>query len=67
MALTSTRLTAEEYFALPPTEQRTQLIDGEVVVAQGGGLDQYGQVSGFMNFEIGAQGQGGKYVLDGLD
>ncbi|HYF27365.1 MAG TPA: hydantoinase B/oxoprolinase family protein [Baekduia sp.] len=36
-------------------------------VAQGGGLDQYGQVSGFMNFEIGAQGQGGKYVLDGLD
>lgn len=36
-------------------------------VAQGGGIDQYGQVSGFMNFEIGAQGQGGKYVLDGLD
>ncbi|MDQ6726483.1 MAG: Uma2 family endonuclease [Actinomycetota bacterium] len=32
MALTSTRLTAEQYFALPPTEQRTQLIDGEVVV-----------------------------------
>jgi N-methylhydantoinase B/acetone carboxylase alpha subunit len=36
-------------------------------VAQGGGIDQYGQFSGFMNFEIGAQGQGGKYVLDGLD
>jgi len=36
-------------------------------VPQGGGIDQYGQISGFMNFEIGAQGQGGKYVLDGLD
>lgn len=36
-------------------------------VAQGGGLDQYGQISGFMNFEIGAQGQGAKYILDGLD
>ena len=36
-------------------------------VTQGGGIDQYGQISGFMNFEIGAQGQGGKYVLDGLD
>jgi N-methylhydantoinase B/oxoprolinase/acetone carboxylase alpha subunit/acetone carboxylase gamma subunit len=36
-------------------------------VAQGGGIDQYGQISGFMNFEIGAQGQGAKYVLDGLD
>lgn len=36
-------------------------------VSQGGGIDQYGQISGFMNFEIGAQGQGGKYVLDGLD
>ncbi|HEX8752884.1 MAG TPA: hydantoinase B/oxoprolinase family protein [Solirubrobacterales bacterium] len=36
-------------------------------VAQGGGLDQYGQISGFMNFEIGAQGQGAKFVLDGLD
>ena len=34
MALTSTRLTAEEYFALPPTEKRTQLIDGEVVVTE---------------------------------
>lgn len=36
-------------------------------VAQGGGMDQYGQLSGFMNFEIGAQGQGAKYILDGLD
>jgi N-methylhydantoinase B/acetone carboxylase alpha subunit len=36
-------------------------------VAQGGGLDQYGQISGFMNFEVGAQGQGAKFVLDGLD
>jgi Uma2 family endonuclease len=34
MALTSTRLTAEEYFALPPTEHRTQLIDGEIVVTE---------------------------------
>ena len=34
MALTSTRLTADEYFALPPTEQRTQLIDGEIVVTE---------------------------------
>ena len=34
MALTSTRLTAEEYFALPPTDKRTQLIDGEVVVTE---------------------------------
>ncbi len=36
MALTSTRLTADEYFALPPTEQRRQLIDGEVVVTEAG-------------------------------
>lgn len=36
-------------------------------VAQGGGIDQYGQMSGFMNFEIGGQGQGAKYLLDGLD
>jgi N-methylhydantoinase B/acetone carboxylase alpha subunit len=36
-------------------------------VCQGGGIDQYGQISGFMNFEIGAQGQGAKFVLDGLD
>jgi Uma2 family endonuclease len=34
VALTSTRLTADEYFALPPIEQRTQLIDGEVVVTE---------------------------------
>lgn len=34
MALTSTRLTAEEYFALPPTHERTQLIDGEIVVTE---------------------------------
>ena len=34
MALTSTRLTAEEYFALPPTEKHTQLIDGEIVVTE---------------------------------
>jgi N-methylhydantoinase B/oxoprolinase/acetone carboxylase alpha subunit/acetone carboxylase gamma subunit len=43
----------------------TFTVPGNVV--QGGGIDQYGQISGFMNFEIGAQGQGGKYVLDGLD
>jgi N-methylhydantoinase B/oxoprolinase/acetone carboxylase alpha subunit/acetone carboxylase gamma subunit len=36
-------------------------------VMQGGGIDQYGQMSGFMNFEVGAQGQGAKYLLDGLD
>ncbi|HYF27385.1 MAG TPA: hydantoinase B/oxoprolinase family protein [Baekduia sp.] len=36
-------------------------------IAQGGGMDQYGQISGFLNFEVGAQGQGAKYVLDGLD
>ncbi|HEV2760069.1 MAG TPA: Uma2 family endonuclease [Acidimicrobiales bacterium] len=34
MALTSTRLTADEYFALPPTEQRTQLVNGEIVVTE---------------------------------
>ena len=34
MALTSTRLTADEYFALPPTEQRRQLINGEIVVTE---------------------------------
>ena len=34
MALTSTRLTAEKYFALPPTHERTQLIDGEIVVTE---------------------------------
>ena len=36
MVMTSTRLTAEQYFALPPTEQRTQLIDGEIVVTEAG-------------------------------
>jgi Uma2 family endonuclease len=39
MALTSTRLTADEYFALPPTasptdQHRTQLINGEIVVTE---------------------------------
>ncbi len=35
-------------------------------VAQGGGIDQYGQNSrAITNFEIAAQGQGAKYVLDG--
>jgi Uma2 family endonuclease len=32
--MTSTRLTADEYFALPPTEQRTQLVNGEIVVTE---------------------------------
>ncbi len=32
--MTATRLTADEYFALPPTEQRTQLIDGKIVVTE---------------------------------
>jgi N-methylhydantoinase B/acetone carboxylase alpha subunit len=36
-------------------------------IMQGGGIDQYGQISGFLNFEVGAQGQGAKYVADGLD
>jgi len=41
MALTSTRLTADEYFALPPAAvheaaQHTQLIDGEIVVTEAG-------------------------------
>lgn len=36
MALTSTRLTADEYRALPPTEQRTQLVDGVIVVTEAG-------------------------------
>lgn len=34
---------------------------------QGGGTDQYGNSSGFVNFELAAGGMGGKYVLDGLD
>jgi N-methylhydantoinase B/oxoprolinase/acetone carboxylase alpha subunit/acetone carboxylase gamma subunit len=36
-------------------------------VCQGGGIDQYGQINGFLNFEIGASGMGAKYVADGLD
>jgi acetone carboxylase, alpha subunit len=36
-------------------------------VIQGGGIDQYGNSSAIMNFEIAAQGMGGKYVLDGTD
>ena len=34
---------------------------------QGGGVDQYGNSSAIMNFEIAAQGMGAKYVLDGTD
>jgi len=34
VSITAARLTAEQYYALPPTEQRTQLIDGEVVVTE---------------------------------
>jgi len=36
MALVSSRLTADEYFALPPMpdERRTQLINGEIVVTE---------------------------------
>ena len=36
-------------------------------VLQGGGIDQYGQPSAIMNFEIAAQGLGAKSVLDGTD
>jgi N-methylhydantoinase B/acetone carboxylase alpha subunit len=36
-------------------------------VLQGGGIDQYGNPSAIMNFEIAAQGMGAKYVLDGTD
>jgi N-methylhydantoinase B/acetone carboxylase alpha subunit len=36
-------------------------------VLQGGGIDQYGQPSAIMNFEIAAQGLGAKGVLDGTD
>jgi N-methylhydantoinase B/oxoprolinase/acetone carboxylase alpha subunit len=35
--------------------------------AAGGGIDQYGNLSGFMNFEFAGGGMGAKYVLDGLD
>lgn len=34
MAVTTRRLSAEEYFALPPGPRFTQLVDGEVVVNQ---------------------------------
>ncbi|MFN8173621.1 MAG: hydantoinase B/oxoprolinase family protein [Solirubrobacteraceae bacterium] len=34
---------------------------------QGGGIDQLGNTSGFMNFELAAGGMGAKSVLDGLD
>lgn len=34
---------------------------------QGGGINQLGETSGFMNFELAGGGMGGKYVLDGLD
>jgi N-methylhydantoinase B len=40
-------------------------VSGNVI--QGGGVDQYGNSSAIMNFEIAAQGMGGKYVLDGTD
>ena len=36
-------------------------------VLQGGGIDQYGQPSAIMNFEIASQGLGAKSVLDGTD
>jgi N-methylhydantoinase B/acetone carboxylase alpha subunit len=36
-------------------------------VLQGGGIDQYGNPSAIMNFEVAAQGMGAKYVLDGTD
>ena len=40
-------------------------VSGNVI--QGGGIDQYGNSSAIMNFEISAQGMGAKYVLDGTD
>jgi N-methylhydantoinase B/acetone carboxylase alpha subunit len=40
-------------------------VSGNVI--QGGGVDQYGNPSAIMNFEIAAQGMGAKYVLDGTD
>jgi N-methylhydantoinase B len=36
-------------------------------VMQGGGVDQYGNFSGYSSIESAAQGQGAKYILDGLD
>jgi acetone carboxylase, alpha subunit len=43
----------------------TYSVSGNVI--QGGGVDQYGNSSAIMNFEIAAQGMGAKYVLDGTD
>jgi N-methylhydantoinase B len=40
-------------------------VSGNVI--QGGGVDQYGNSSAIMNFEVAAQGMGAKYVLDGTD
>ncbi len=40
-------------------------VSGNVI--QGGGIDQYGNSSAIMNFEVSAQGMGAKYVLDGTD
>ena len=40
-------------------------VSGNVI--QGGGIDQYGNSSAIMNFEVAAQGMGAKYVLDGTD
>jgi N-methylhydantoinase B/oxoprolinase/acetone carboxylase alpha subunit/acetone carboxylase gamma subunit len=40
---------------------------GHPAALQGGGIDQYGNTSGFMNFEFAGGGMGAKYVLDGLD
>ena len=50
MALTSTRLTADEYYALPPTEQRTQLINGEIVVTEAGLRHQ--RIAGEIYFQL---------------
>jgi N-methylhydantoinase B len=40
---------------------------GSPAALQGGGIDQYGQISGFMNFEFAGGGMGAGYVIDGLD
>jgi N-methylhydantoinase B len=40
-------------------------VSGNVI--QGGGVDQYGNSSAIMNFEVAAQGMGAKYVLDGTE
>lgn len=34
---------------------------------QGGGIDQYGKLTGFSNFETTACGSGGRAVMDGID